>query len=262
MFFFELLYSDTLVALKIDVLEPPDSVRPLDESNPDEAELLIRRGQKEDSNAVIHSVRLKPLHKSRMAIPLCRLRCLPLVRPINDVDVSRLENEFVMGYRDGDRALYVSAYNNLDEQLYVTDDIQASWSTFWQEANEEFDKMLQNDSDLAHLAGKMFYVWEGNHRLTAWWRHIQKHHSLDKAWHISVDCIVVDPRNCTAVFLNAMNDINWYVFDLIYSSIFGCMFSLSLSSSFIWCQVHGTRPCQGQSPCQIASHSDFWKDEA
>ena len=177
---FQLSCSNTFVTFKIDVLVAPDSVRPLDESNPDEAELLIRRGQKEDSNAVIHSVRLKPLHKSRLAIPLCRLRCLPLVRPINDVDVSRLENEFVMGYRDGDRALYVSAYNNLDEQLHVSDDIQASWSTFWQEANEEFDTMLQNDSDLAHLAGKMFYVWEGNHRLTAWWRGRHSYVSVER----------------------------------------------------------------------------------
>jgi hypothetical protein len=28
--------------------------------------------------------------------------------------------------------------------------------------------MLQNDSNLAHLSCKMFYMWEGNHRLTAW----------------------------------------------------------------------------------------------
>jgi hypothetical protein len=64
------------------------------------------------------------------------------MHPINEVDVSRLENEFVMGYRDGDRALYVSLYNNLDELLHVSDDIQSSWGTFWQEINEEFDTML------------------------------------------------------------------------------------------------------------------------
>lgn len=32
-------------------------------------------------------------------------------RPINKVDVARLEIEFVMGYYDVDRARYVSAYN-------------------------------------------------------------------------------------------------------------------------------------------------------
>ena len=72
-----------------------------------------------------------------------------------------------------------------------------------------WNSMLQNDPDLAHFSGKMFYVWEGNHRFTAWWKDINMHHSLDKDWHIFVDYIFVDPRNCTAVFLNAMNDINW-----------------------------------------------------
>ena len=186
-----------------------DCLRPLEDSNPVETELVVRKAHKEDSNSVIHRVQIKPLNKSRFSIPLCRLRCLPLVRPINNVDVSRLENEFVMGYRDGDRALYVSPYNNINEVLFVSDDIMASWSSFWLEANEEFEAMLRADSVLAQFAGNMFFVWEGNHRLTAWWRHINNHHPRDKDWHISVDCIVVDPRNCTAVFLNAMNDINW-----------------------------------------------------
>ena len=114
-----------------------------------------------------------------------------------------------MDYCDGDRAKYVSPYNNLDEVLHVSDDVHVSRSLLWQEANDEFDSMLQNNPDLAHLVGKIFFVWEGNHLLTAWWRHINKHHSLDKDWHIFVDCIVVDPKKCTAVFLNTMNDINW-----------------------------------------------------
>ena len=91
---------------------------------------------------MIHQVQIKPLIKSRFSIPLCRLQCLPLVRPISEVDVAWLQNEFVMGYRDGDRAMYVSPYNNLDEVLHVSDDIRTSWSSLWQEANEKFDSML------------------------------------------------------------------------------------------------------------------------
>ena len=106
-------------------------MRPLDESNAEETELEIRRSQKEDSISVIHRVRIKPLSKSRFSIPLCRLQCLPLVRPIIEVDVARLQNKFVMGYRDGDRAMYVSPYNNLNEVLHVSDDIRASWSSLW-----------------------------------------------------------------------------------------------------------------------------------
>jgi hypothetical protein len=129
----------------VDVQLPPPAppIPPLDDisqdevfqSNPDETELVIRRSQKQDSNTVIQRVRFKPLGKSRFSIPLCRLRCLPLVRPVNEVDVARLENEFVMGYRDGDRAMYVSIYNNLDGVLNVSDDIKSSWSPLWQEAN-------------------------------------------------------------------------------------------------------------------------------
>lgn len=71
--------------------------------------------------------------------------------------------------------------------------------------------MLQNDSDLAHLVEKMYNVWEMNHQSTAWWRHIIKHHLLDKDWHISVDIIVVDSRNCTTISVNAMNNIKWWL---------------------------------------------------
>jgi hypothetical protein len=119
-----------------------------------------------------------------------------------------LENEFVIGCHDGDQTLYVSPYDNLNEVLHVSNDIHGFWGSLWQEANKKFDTMLQNDSNLAHLSGKMFFVWEGNHRLTLFQNHINKHHSLEKNWHIIVDCIVVDLRNSTAVFLNVMNDIN------------------------------------------------------
>lgn len=80
-----------------------------------------------------------------------------------------------MDYYNGDRALYVFPYNNIDEVVHGSDDIQASWSSLWQEANEGFDGMLQADSDFVYFASKMFYMWEGNHRVTAWWRHINKH---------------------------------------------------------------------------------------
>ncbi len=59
------------------------------------------------------------------------MRALPLVRPINEVDVQRLENEFVTGYCDGDRVLYVLIYNNKDEIFNVTEDIISGWSLLW-----------------------------------------------------------------------------------------------------------------------------------
>ena len=71
-----------------------------DESMPegltaDQSEIMLRKRQKRDSNSVINRLRIEPEAKSRFSIPLCRLRTLPLIRPINEVDVQRLENEFV-----------------------------------------------------------------------------------------------------------------------------------------------------------------------
>ena len=172
-------------------------------------ELELRKSQKEDSNGVIQRLRIKPTCKSRLSIPLCCLKSLHLVCPISEVEVQWLECEFLMGYREIDRVFYVFIFNNVPVDLPVSPDILVVSSPFWQEASVEFGVKLMDNSEVAHLAGKMFFVWEGNHRLTAWWRYINNNHADEKSWHISVDCIIVDPRGCTGVFLNAMNDINW-----------------------------------------------------
>ena len=185
-----------------------DTVVVVADTDPVVCELELRKSQKEASNGVIQRLRIKPTSKSRFSIPLCHLRVLPFVRPISEVEVQRLECEFVMGYREGDRVMYVSVLNDIPIDLPVFPAIMASWSLLWQEASAEFDVKLKEDPDLAHLYGKMFFMWEGNHRLTAWWRHINNNHADEKSWYVSVDCIVVDPRGCTGVFLNAMSDIN------------------------------------------------------
>ena len=55
----------------------------------DQSEIILRKRQKRDSNSVINPLRIEPEAKSRFSIPLYRLRTLPLVRPINEVDVQR-----------------------------------------------------------------------------------------------------------------------------------------------------------------------------
>ena len=181
----------------------------------DQSEIMLGNRQKCDSNSVINRLRIVPEAKSRFSIPLCRLRTLPLVRPINEVDVQRLENEFVTSYRDGDRVLYVAIYNDKAETLDVTSNISDSWSGLWQSTNDRFEAELVADLDLAKFSSKMFYVWVGNHRVTAWWHHVNNFHRDDEASHISVHCIVLDPRNEIGVLLDAMNDISWYAFQFM-----------------------------------------------
>jgi len=38
----------------------------------------------------------------------------------------------------------------------------------------------------------MFFVWDGNHKFHALYPFIEKLHSKEKAWHISVDTIMLD----------------------------------------------------------------------
>jgi hypothetical protein len=169
----------------------------------------MRLLQKSDYNTVISNLRTKPIKKSRFFIPLCRLKTYPKVRPIVDSDVKMLANEFVKGYREGDRVLYVSPFDITDKDLAVRED-DAIWSNpLWKSANNEFEEYLSSDPDLHQFRNKYFYVYEGNHRVTAWMGYIHKYHSNNLDWYISVDCIVLDARGQCSMLLNAMNDINW-----------------------------------------------------
>jgi hypothetical protein len=131
------------------------------------------------------------------------------VRPVGEMEIQHLEQEFVKGYRDGDRVMYISMYNNEELSSDVTEEVKADWSPCWERANQSFEDELQADPDLKQFSGKMFYVWKGNHRLAAWLRHINNHQAEDPEWHISVHCIILDPRGQVDLLLNAMHDINW-----------------------------------------------------
>ena len=46
-----------------------------------------RKLEKTYFNFIINGLQIRPLSKSRLSIPLCRLEPLPLVRPILEFDV-------------------------------------------------------------------------------------------------------------------------------------------------------------------------------
>lgn len=55
------------------------------------------------------------------------------MRPILVIDVQLLENEFVAGYREGNRVLYVSVVNNLGVNSMMNEEKLKSWSPLWQQ---------------------------------------------------------------------------------------------------------------------------------
>ncbi len=174
-----------------------------------QSEHMHRKIHKLDSTGLINGLRMQPVRKSRLLVPLCRLVVMDEVRAVGELDVQKLESEFVNGYREGDRVLFISPYNNKEWTSDVTDDEVKRWGNHWKKVNDEFEKELEADEDLADLRGRMFFVWDGNHRVTAWMRHIRNCHSNEPDWHIRVHCIVLDARGQVGNLLNAMSDVNW-----------------------------------------------------
>jgi hypothetical protein len=65
---------------------------------------------------------------------------------------------------------------------------------------------------LLHLrvfSGKMFMVWDGNHRLQAWLPIINDDHGQDQSWHFSLESITLVVNGDIASLVAALHDVNW-----------------------------------------------------
>ena len=192
--------SESLEALENDTVDTAVSI--------DVAEDDIRSKQNYNFTALINSLRILPLEKSRMKIPLCRMTKMLFVRPSLKTDIEKLEADFLHGYREGDRVFYVSMFNATGTVLEVSEVEKATWDPIWVAENEKFERLLLSDPDLAMFSNKMFFVWDGNHRLQAWMNVIGAKHSDEPSWHYSVDSICLDPKESAGLLLDAMQSIN------------------------------------------------------
>lgn len=75
---------------------------------------------------------------------------MPLVRPILDSDIKRLETEFIHGYRIGANVFYVSLINEKGEERSISDDERVSWGPLWNE-NIKFELFLETNPALSSL---------------------------------------------------------------------------------------------------------------
>ena len=168
----------------------------------------IRSRQKLNSVATIASLRVQPLSCSRFPIPLCRMLPMPMVRPTLESDLSKLEQEFVHGYRDGASVFYVSITDEDGKCREVTSEDKEKWDPLWKSKNEEFNKHLSSVPELSGFTNMMFFVCDGNHRLQAWLNHIDRLHKCDPAWHYMVDSILLNTVGKIGVVMQVMHDIN------------------------------------------------------
>ncbi len=133
---------------------------------------------------------------------------MPIIWPTLGCDIIKLEQEFVHGYRDGASVLYVSITDEHGEKDEFSPDEIEAWGPLWREENVVFEGHLNSNPDLNFLKNLKFFVCDGNHRLLAWTNYISRLHSKDKAWHISVDCILLATMGRIEVVMQVMHDIN------------------------------------------------------
>lgn len=176
-------------------------------------EQRIRKAFKKDSFSIVEGMRREPLEKSSMCIPLCRLVHMPMVRPTLRSDVTKLMGAFQFGYRSGSAVLYVSPTDENGKNRIFSAKDKREWGEMWAAENDKFEAFLRSDRDLKSLCGRMFYVYDGNHRLLAWKEFIETEHRDDPIWyskHGCPECVVLDTSGGRGDILTAMHDINRY----------------------------------------------------
>lgn len=132
---------------------------------------------------------------------------LPILHPKIDVDIQKLANYFVHGYRFEDHLFYLSTTNDKGLAKYVDVDILSSWDTHWIAHNQTFELKLLNDHVLKTFSRKMFFVWDGNYRLLASRQFIEIFHCNDLEWQFEVDCIFVNTFKQLATLMTFMYDV-------------------------------------------------------
>lgn len=109
-------------------------------------------------------------------VPLCRLLKLEKARQVS-WDPKRLDplaNNFIAeGYYEPKGSFICSVDAPGYPPVEVNDEITNQWDQLWKRCNEEFEQQIA-DTCWKDLSGKMFYTWDGNHRLAAWMGVLQK----------------------------------------------------------------------------------------
>ena len=167
----------------------------------------LRKSIRGNSTALLKRCQDTPF--AEIKIPLCRMELMTEVRLPMDPDVDRLCGEFSGGYKSGGPVFYVSTTSYTLEVKMVTDEIRKMWSPTWQHKDQLFEEHLRSNPALLKYSNRMFFVWDGNHRLKAWLPYIEECHPEDPAFHVPVRAIVlkVTDENRDLV-LNAMTDWN------------------------------------------------------
>lgn len=103
--------------------------------------------------------------------PLCRLIPTEAIRKMSPNTERTLTRAFkkMGGYVESKGGFTVSILDLEGEETAVTEEHINSWSELWRQANNEFERILENLPDWGpYLKGKMLHILDGNNRYNAW----------------------------------------------------------------------------------------------
>ncbi|MCO5577491.1 hypothetical protein L7F22_031322 [Adiantum nelumboides] len=127
-------------------------------------------------------------------IPLCRCLVNERVRVLRK-DLSLLKKVFEEEGYLMMIGMFVLSVNLPDGTTKdVDDDIIKTWDKNWQLVNKEFEDEISSREEWSMLRGKMFYVWEGNHRTASWIESIKEMYRNDKKKHVRVMAQFIVPN--------------------------------------------------------------------
>jgi hypothetical protein len=81
--------------------------------------------------AFIILMRMSPMTKLRMQIPLCRMAYMPMFWPILEFDLKKLEQEFVHENQEWSCVFYVSLTNETSGEHIVIEEDKRAWGPLW-----------------------------------------------------------------------------------------------------------------------------------
>ena len=148
--------------------------------------VLGHRCLRVNSVEILQNCQILQGRKAQMDVPLYRMISLQVVRLALAMDIEKMKADFIHGYRPRAAVFYLSTTNIQGTERTVSDENCMSWNAHWRRKNVEFEEFLNADPELHFFSNKMFYVYDGNHKLVAWTEFIHKAHPNDLDWHFQI----------------------------------------------------------------------------
>ena len=125
-------------------------------------------------------------------IPLCRLIAMEAVRPLQMDVVEKMKKGFIeSGYIETHPGFYL-CISNKDGETASVKDFSDEWDQMWKKLNDQFERECEAVEEFHVLKDKMFWVFDGNHRLTAWSEAAMKF-PHKRSLHPCVRFVLLDP---------------------------------------------------------------------